>query len=159
MWETKLGGSEIYENEKFLQRVSSLCVLVSLEDLKTKDWKLQVKGYGNPIADVERPWGFQEAEASIFQNNRNTKVVMLSALRTGRLYPQEIFLVLISVRRWVDPRAIVPPKGLYQWKIPKTTSGFEPATFRLVSTVEQEVQRFISVKSQLQSCPSVRLSK
>jgi hypothetical protein len=77
---------------------------------------------------LDRHKWFQEVEAPRFQDKAR-----LSALRTGRLYPQEIFLILICVRGWVDPRAIVRPEGLCQWKIPMTPSGIDPATFRLVA--------------------------
>ena len=86
----------------------------------------------NPITGLDRPWGFQEFEALRFQDSWHMKVLRLPAVCTGHLYAQEIFLVLISFRGWVNPRAIVWLEGLYQWKIPVTPSEIEPVTFRLV---------------------------
>jgi len=54
-------------------------------------------------------------------------VVRLSALRTVRLYPQEMPLVFISVRGCVDPRAMVRSEGFY------VNFGIEPVTFRFVA--------------------------
>ena len=71
-------------------------------------------------------WGSQISRQSVHEGGK-----VVSPMHRPSL-PQEIFLVLFSVRRWVDPRAIVRPEGLCQRKIPLTSSGIEPATFRLV---------------------------
>ena len=60
-------------------------------------------------------------------------MVTLSALRTGRLYPQKIHPVLIFVRSWFDPWAIVRPEGICHWKIPVIPSRIERMTYRFVA--------------------------
>jgi len=40
---------------------------------------------------------------------------VVSPMHRHIIYPQEIFLVLISVRGWVDPRSIVWLEELCQW--------------------------------------------
>jgi hypothetical protein len=53
--------------------------------------------------------------------------VRLSALRAGHTLPPGRFLVLISVRGWVEPRATVRLEGLGHLKNPLPSSRIEPA--------------------------------
>jgi hypothetical protein len=63
-------------------------------------------------------WGSRISRQSAHEAG---KVVSPTHLHEG-------FLVLISFRGWVDPRATMWPEGLSQWNIPVTPPGIEPAT-------------------------------
>jgi hypothetical protein len=74
------------------------------------------------------------------------KVASLSAQRTGPLYPKEIFLVLISVSVWVDPRAIVRPERLCEWKI---LIGNRSRDLQVCSAVPQPLRHRVPTHSLL----------
>jgi hypothetical protein len=59
--------------------------------------------------------------------------VRILALRAGRPLPPGRFVVLISVRGCVDPRAIVQLEEFGQLINPMTFSEIEPATLQLVA--------------------------
>jgi hypothetical protein len=86
-----------------------------------------------PVQAWTGPWGSRRLRFPEFVDNRHIKVVRLAALRTG-------CLVSHFVRGWVDPRTLMRPKGLSQWKIPIAPTGIEPATFRLVPQCLNQLQ-------------------
>jgi hypothetical protein len=91
------------------------------------------QGKAIPLQACYKPIGFQEVEAPRLLDSQHIKMLKLSALCTGRLFPLYLFLVLISVRDSVDRRALVRPEGLFQWKLSMTFLWIEPATFWLVA--------------------------
>jgi hypothetical protein len=119
-----------YQN--FHLRSSNRHVNTKGEIISRKRWSssqvLSVKGKAIPLQAWTGPEGSRRFRLPDFKTVGKWRWLRLSALSTGRLYPQETFLVLIYVRGWVELRAIVRPEGLRQLKNPMTPSGIEPAS-------------------------------
>ena len=110
--------------------VDFLCYFITLV-LKLIPWKRYQKKVKQSL---HRPWGCQEVKPPIFSWQSAHEGGTFASLRhRPPLSPQEIFLVHISVRVWVDPRAILRPEGLSQWKIPMTPQEIEQAISRIVA--------------------------
>jgi len=98
----------------FMIMANTMCLSQMREKVKKK------KGKAVPLQACSGPEGSRKLSSQISWQ-RHRMVVRLSALRTGRLYPKEMLLVLISVRGWVDSRVIVRSQGFYvnekfQWQ-------------------------------------------
>ena len=77
----------------------------------------------NPIAGPDRPRGFQEVEAPRFQDSRHMKVVRLSALRTGRLYPAENIPGTHFCQRLIQPQGHSASRRIMSTKNSSDTMG------------------------------------
>ena len=101
--------------------------------------KFYVRGIGKPIP--LQPWtgpeGSRRMRLPRFEDNRHMKVVRLSDLRTVRLYLQEIFLILISVKRLSQPEDHSAAGKIMSMKNSNDTIGNRTRDLQSCSAVPQ----------------------
>jgi hypothetical protein len=92
-----------------------------------------LKGKPIPVTGCGGPWGYETSRLPHFPRQSAQMAVRLLAIHVCHpLFPGR-FVVLISVRGWVDSRAIVGLEGLGHLKNLTISSGIEPMTFLLVA--------------------------
>jgi len=95
----------------------------------TEDRTRRYSGNGSALLHSRGKW-FQDVHAPRFPRRSTHECGKIANLYPPP--PRKYASLLISVRGWVDPRAIVRQGGWSQWKIPMPPSGIEATTFRLV---------------------------
>jgi hypothetical protein len=118
----------------------------------------KVNGNTIPIQAWAGPEGCRRLRHPDFKTTDIWRWLRLSALGTSCLYTQEIFLVLTSIRRWVNPRDIVRPEGLRQWKTPL---GIGPTTFWIVPQCRNQLHNRVSRSKKVMKikCSTPRLNR
>jgi hypothetical protein len=89
---------------------------------------------------LDTPRGFQEVEAPRFLDNLHMKVVRLSAIRTGRVYPPGNIPGTHFCYRLSRPQGHSAADRIMPTKYPLTPSGIETATCRLVAQCLNELR-------------------
>jgi len=94
---------------------------------------------------LDTPWGFQEVAVLRFQKNWNMKVLRLSALSTGRLYPENISGNHFC-QRLNQPQEHSVAERIMSMKIPMIPLGIESATFQLVAQFMKQIRLRLPAK-------------
>jgi hypothetical protein len=132
---------EVFQLKFCMYVISPLCPVfpilfprsrfVRLNNILWRIWKDKTA----PATGDGGPWGCETSKLPHFLDSWLTDgAVRFLDIFAGRPLPPERFLLLISVRDWVDPKPIERLEGLSQFKCSVTSSGIELATFRLVAS-------------------------
>jgi hypothetical protein len=124
MWETQIWEASIFTTFYGMTKV----MLYAFSSVIVKVEVKQSLYRAGQAVRVPGGWGSQISRQLAYEG---AKVV--SPMDRPPLTPRKYSWYSFLLRGWADPRAIVRPEGLCQWKIPLTPLGIEPPTFQLVA--------------------------